>query len=118
MCEPTDDWLCESGRRSAMIGVGTNMSSHQSIHELGSPEASGNGENDFTFLREPVTPEDDDEVTESKIRAFLDEKVPMFPLLSFSFPCTFVFSYSICFYHYIEEASLFFPIFLLDKENV
>ncbi|KAJ4833779.1 hypothetical protein Tsubulata_012655 [Turnera subulata] len=53
---------------------GTNFPC-QSIQELpGTPEASGRGEDDFSFPSGPLEAEDDDEVTESKIRAFLDEK--------------------------------------------
>lgn len=40
-----------------------------------SPEPSPKAENEFSFSTEPLGVEDDDEVTESKIRAFLDDKV-------------------------------------------
>lgn len=72
MSEPTDDWTCKFNESPVSI----NLSSSQSTHEVtGSPEASGNGKNDFTFPSRPLVAEDDDEDTESKIRAFLDEKV-------------------------------------------
>ena len=47
----------------------------------GSSGISNKGSNDFSFPCGPSVSEDDDEVTESKIRDFLDEKV------LFSFVC-------------------------------
>lgn len=41
---------------------------------------AANRENNFTFPSGPSVSEDDDEVTELKIRAFLDEKVIVFSL--------------------------------------
>ncbi|XP_050240474.1 mitogen-activated protein kinase kinase kinase NPK1 isoform X2 [Quercus robur] len=54
---------------------GIDLSPGQTIQNAaGSPGVPGKGENDFTFPCGPTGAEDDDEVTESKIRAFLDEK--------------------------------------------
>jgi len=40
-----------------------------------SPAESPKAENELSFSNEPLGVEDDDEVKESKIRAFLDDKV-------------------------------------------
>ncbi|KAG6764428.1 hypothetical protein POTOM_031897 [Populus tomentosa] len=75
MCEPLDDWPCNFDEDPLFKRSGYNLSCSQSNHEaIDIHEASGKGQNDFTFPCGPVVPEDDDEVTESKIRAFLDEK--------------------------------------------
>lgn len=68
MCEPTDDGPCKFGESLNVDRSGMNLSLGQTIHKVaGSP--------DFEFACGPLASEDDDEVTESKIRAFLDEKV-------------------------------------------
>ncbi|KAJ9700258.1 hypothetical protein PVL29_005872 [Vitis rotundifolia] len=75
MCEPTDDWPCKFDESPELTKSGVNLSSHQTISKpAGSPRASNERENDFTFPCGPLAGDDDDEVTESKIRAFLDEK--------------------------------------------
>lgn len=75
MCEPTDDWPCKFDESPELTKSGANLSSHQTISKpAGSPRASNERENDFTFPCGPLAGDDDDEVTESKIRAFLDEK--------------------------------------------
>jgi hypothetical protein len=77
MCEPTDDWPCKFDERIELERSGVDLSSSATMHKAsGSPGVSGKAENDFTFPCGPMGAEDDDEVTESKIRAFLDEKVP------------------------------------------
>ncbi len=76
MSEPIDGWPCKFDESPESNRGGINFSSNQSIHDIAvSPVESGKTENDFTFPCGPVETEDDDEVTESKIRAFLDEKV-------------------------------------------
>lgn len=88
MCEPTDDWPCKFDESPEMCKSGLNLSTDQTISKHpGSPGASNERENDFTFPCGPLAGDDDDEVTESKIRAFLDEKVCV--LLSFhtNLPC-------------------------------
>ncbi|KAG9449591.1 hypothetical protein H6P81_009556 [Aristolochia fimbriata] len=66
MSEPIDDWPCKF-----------DGSPQQDFDERVNPpsctEAFQEGKNEFTFPCGPVS-EEDDEVTESKIRAFLDEK--------------------------------------------
>lgn len=76
MCEPTDDWPCKFDESLNMDRSGMNSSPGRTIHVVaGSPGLSPKEETDFEFARGPLAAEDDDEVTESKIRAFLDEKV-------------------------------------------
>lgn len=75
MCEPTDDWPCKFDESPELTKSGANLSSHQTISKpAGSPRASNEREIDFTFPCGPLVGDEDDEVTESKIRAFLDEK--------------------------------------------
>lgn len=77
MCEPTDDWPCKLGGSIDLERSGMDFSPHQTSSKgTGTPGASSKAQNDFTFPCGPIPAEDDDEVTESKIRAFLDEKVP------------------------------------------
>ncbi|XP_068636823.1 mitogen-activated protein kinase kinase kinase NPK1-like [Aristolochia californica] len=66
MSEPIDDWPCKfDGNPEKDFTETVNTSSRI--------ETFQEGKNDFTFPCGPVS-EEDDEVTESKIRAFLDEK--------------------------------------------
>ncbi|KAE8076995.1 hypothetical protein FH972_015606 [Carpinus fangiana] len=75
MCEPTDDWPCKFDERIELERSGVDLSPSATIHKAASsPGVSNKGENDFTFPCGLMGAEDDDEVTESKIRAFLDEK--------------------------------------------
>ncbi|KAF3457180.1 hypothetical protein FNV43_RR01837 [Rhamnella rubrinervis] len=75
MCEPTDDWPCKFDESLNMDRSGMNSFSGQTIHTVaGSPGVSPKEETDFKFACGPLAAEDDDEVTELKIRAFLDEK--------------------------------------------
>ncbi|KAK9288473.1 hypothetical protein L1049_016930 [Liquidambar formosana] len=75
MCEPSDDWPCKFDESPELDRNGINLSSSQFTNNAaGSPGASIKEEKDFTFPCGPLAAEDDDEVTESKIRAFLDEK--------------------------------------------
>ncbi|XP_009364204.2 mitogen-activated protein kinase kinase kinase NPK1 [Pyrus x bretschneideri] len=75
MCEPTDDWSCKFDESLEPERNGINFSPCQTIHEAsGSIGASQKVETEFTFPSGPSAVEDDEEVTESKIRAFLDEK--------------------------------------------
>ncbi|CAI0466246.1 unnamed protein product [Linum tenue] len=74
MCEPTDDWPTMSHGSSEMRG--SELHSSQFINEVASTSLalSSKEENEFAFPCGPSGTEDDEEVTESKIRAFLDEK--------------------------------------------
>ncbi|KAM0835560.1 hypothetical protein ACQ4PT_062854 [Festuca glaucescens] len=69
MSEPFDDW-------NSKYDISPEKSSHQSreFGGLAKHTESSMTENDFTFPREGSC-EDDDVLTESKIEAFLDEKV-------------------------------------------
>lgn len=74
MCEPTDDWPYKFEKSLELHGIGMNSSPAQTVQMADcSPGVSGK-ENQFEFFSGPSAAEDDDEVTESKIRAFLDEK--------------------------------------------
>ncbi|KAF6162792.1 hypothetical protein GIB67_029061 [Kingdonia uniflora] len=74
MCEP-DDWPSNFDRSPEPNENGMNLGyCPTSNGATCSPEASEMTEKDFTFPCGPSVSEDDDEVTESKIRAFLDEK--------------------------------------------
>ncbi|CAL1411407.1 unnamed protein product [Linum trigynum] len=74
MCEPTDDWPTMSHGSSEMRR--SELRSSQFINEVASSslELSGKEGNEFAFPGGPLGTEDDEELTESKIRAFLDEK--------------------------------------------
>ncbi|KAL3648939.1 Mitogen-activated protein kinase kinase kinase npk1 [Castilleja foliolosa] len=75
MCEPNDDWTCKFDGSPELTKSGMELLPSQ-IDESGN-RSFGYAEvdNDFTYPREqPGNEDDDDEETESKIRAFLDEK--------------------------------------------
>ncbi|CAI0559870.1 unnamed protein product [Linum tenue] len=74
MCEPTDDWPTMSHGSSEMRR--SELRSSQFINEVASSSLglSGKEGNEFAFPGGPLGTEDDEELTESKIRAFLDEK--------------------------------------------
>ncbi|XP_050372335.1 mitogen-activated protein kinase kinase kinase NPK1 [Argentina anserina] len=75
MCEPTDDWQCKFDESLELGKSGMDLLPCQTIHEApNSAGASHKVENEFTFPCGPSVAEDDEEVTETKIRAFLDEK--------------------------------------------
>ncbi|XVE81555.1 hypothetical protein DITRI_Ditri15bG0074200 [Diplodiscus trichospermus] len=74
MSEPTEDWTCKFGRSSEPSRSGVRLSLGETVEAAGSPGMSGKAENGFTFSCGPPAADDDEEVTESKIRAFLDEK--------------------------------------------
>ncbi|GAB4843436.1 Mitogen-activated protein kinase kinase kinase npk1 [Ancistrocladus abbreviatus] len=70
MCEPNDDWPCKFDESLEMERSEPDLLSRGAS---GTIQASCNGDTEFTFPSEPLG-DDDEEVTESKIRAFLDEK--------------------------------------------
>ncbi|XP_007034672.2 PREDICTED: mitogen-activated protein kinase kinase kinase NPK1 [Theobroma cacao] len=74
MCEPTEDWSCKLDGSSEPRRSGVNMSLGETVEAASSPQMSGKAENDFSFPCGPSAVDDEEEVTESKIRAFLDEK--------------------------------------------
>ncbi|KAL6497798.1 Mitogen-activated protein kinase kinase kinase npk1 [Orobanche hederae] len=74
MCEPNDDWPCKFDGSPELTKGGTELLSGR-IEESGNRSfCSVDVDCGFTVPIEQSGPEDDDEVTESKIRAFLDEK--------------------------------------------
>ncbi|XP_040933629.1 mitogen-activated protein kinase kinase kinase NPK1 isoform X2 [Gossypium hirsutum] len=74
MCEPTEDWPPKLDQSSELRRSGVNLSLNETMEAASTAGMSGKEENGFTFLCGPPTGDDDEEVTESKIRAFLDEK--------------------------------------------
>ncbi|XP_058192673.1 mitogen-activated protein kinase kinase kinase NPK1-like [Rhododendron vialii] len=76
MAEPDDDWPCKFDVSPELEKSRVNLFSGHTINKAVEVSgASSNGDIDFTFPSGPSVAEDDDEVTESKIRAFLHEKV-------------------------------------------
>ncbi|KAK3008008.1 hypothetical protein RJ639_014678, partial [Escallonia herrerae] len=75
MCEPSDDWKCRADDSTVLEQREKFLESDRPVDGptigSGSP---GEGANGFSFPSGPSLSEDDDEVTESKIRAFLVEK--------------------------------------------
>lgn len=74
--EPSDDWECKFDGSSDR-DKGINLETDQQLHLSASCcEALSDADKDFSFPCGPSLSEEDDELTESKIAAFLDEKVP------------------------------------------
>lgn len=75
MCEPNDDWTCNFDASPELTKSGTVTLPSEIVEpgnrSLGSVEVDCG----FTFPRGQSASEDEDELTEAKIRAFLDEKV-------------------------------------------
>lgn len=75
MCEPNDDWACKFDESPGLTKGEEEIPPSQIVdpgsRSLGSVEVDCG----FTFPRGQSGSEDEDEVTEAKIRAFLDEKV-------------------------------------------
>ncbi|KAL3505884.1 hypothetical protein ACH5RR_031266 [Cinchona calisaya] len=75
ICEPEDDWPHKFDESAELERHGTSLFSSQAIQNPGnSVELSGKKDGGFTFPVRQLVADDEDEVTESKIRAFLDEK--------------------------------------------
>ncbi|PIN16528.1 MEKK [Handroanthus impetiginosus] len=112
MCEPNDDWQCKFDESPELTksGVGRKEFLPSEIVEPGN-RSLGSGEVDcgFTFPTGHSGPEDDEEVTESKIRAFLDEKA--LELKKLQTPL-----YE--FYNSLNVASPPSPVGIGNKENV
>ncbi|RZC52367.1 hypothetical protein C5167_020787 [Papaver somniferum] len=74
MSEPADDWRCKFDE-SSDLGSGMNLDPGVTVNGFsfnhGGP---ANAENNFTVPSGPPGSEDDDDITELKIREFLDEK--------------------------------------------
>lgn len=91
MCEPNDDWQCKFDDSPVLDKSVTNIflseTSNKHSVRFGSPAKV---DTDFTFPSGTLTTDDEDEVTESKIIAFLDEKVSIY------FHTFFLANYYIC----------------------
>ncbi|XP_073156881.1 mitogen-activated protein kinase kinase kinase NPK1-like [Henckelia pumila] len=73
MCEPNDDWPCKYDGSSELNKSGAGLFSNQIDEPVNRSLASGVADYGFTFPGHSGA-EDEDEVTESKIREFLDVK--------------------------------------------
>ncbi|XP_071728778.1 mitogen-activated protein kinase kinase kinase NPK1-like [Rutidosis leptorrhynchoides] len=84
MMEPDDDWTCQFDASPEVVKSETNLFLDQ-VSEMASECAGafGNADNGFTFPNGVSRVEEDEELTEIKIRAFLDEKVQFFSFLGF-----------------------------------
>ncbi|GFZ02955.1 NPK1-related protein kinase 2 [Actinidia rufa] len=75
MCEPSDDWRFKEGKSLGLEVGRTNLIKDQPADRpAGSFQQSGKGDNILSIQCTSSLSEDDDEATESKIKAFLDEK--------------------------------------------
>ncbi|KAF4361234.1 hypothetical protein G4B88_000632 [Cannabis sativa] len=73
--EPSDEWECKFNESSEREYEGLNLETEQQIHlPTSCPEILGDVDKDFSFPCGPSLSEDEDELTESKIAAFLGEK--------------------------------------------
>ncbi|KAK7397208.1 hypothetical protein VNO78_18375 [Psophocarpus tetragonolobus] len=73
MSDPSDDWGCKFDASPELENSGVNFGTDETYmppDQLGPDKA----QNDFSFPGVPSLSEEDDELTESKIKAFLDEK--------------------------------------------
>lgn len=103
MCEPMDDWPCKFDESPEVKSNGLNLSSQSLQSNAESPGVTCKEESDFTFPSGVSAAEDDDEVTESKIRAFLDEKVRCLSNIYFlinEYEITITFIISFCWLHF------------------
>ncbi|RDX94719.1 Mitogen-activated protein kinase kinase kinase ANP1, partial [Mucuna pruriens] len=73
MSDPSDDWGCKFDASPELENRGVDFDTDESYMP---PDQSGvdKGQTDFSFPGVPSLSEEDDELTESKIKAFLDEK--------------------------------------------
>ncbi|KAF4378874.1 hypothetical protein G4B88_008344 [Cannabis sativa] len=77
MSEPTDDWPSKFDKSLELDRSGIDSLPGQTAQMADNSLGASVQEGEFKFSCGPSsTAEDDEEVTESKIRAFLDEKVP------------------------------------------
>ncbi|EXB50596.1 Mitogen-activated protein kinase kinase kinase ANP1 [Morus notabilis] len=73
--EPNDDWECKFDGSPEQQYKQINLETDQQIHLTASCSGTfSDGDKNFSFPCGPSLSEDDDELTESKIKAFLDEK--------------------------------------------
>ncbi|KAJ7977973.1 Mitogen-activated protein kinase kinase [Quillaja saponaria] len=74
MCEPSDDWGCKLDESLELEQREAHMDTDQSFAPSINSGAFDEGQKDFSFPCGPLLSEDDDELTESKLISFLDEK--------------------------------------------
>ncbi|KAL3516091.1 hypothetical protein ACH5RR_022993 [Cinchona calisaya] len=75
MCEPCEDWLSKCDASPEVESSSMKLDTEQKVDRpISCSPSPGKSKNVFSFSSTPSMDEDDDEVTESKIRAFLDEK--------------------------------------------
>ena len=74
MSDPSDDWSCKFDVSPELNRSGVSTITDE-MYRPSDMEASHEEHKDFSFSGEPSVSEEDDELTESKIQAFLDEKV-------------------------------------------
>ncbi|KAI3459365.1 hypothetical protein Pfo_016028 [Paulownia fortunei] len=109
VCEPNDDWPCKFDESPELNKSRTGLLPNQSIDSGNRFSLAGGDDCGFTFPRGQSGAEDDDEETESKIRAFLDEKA--FELKKLQTPL-----YQ--FYNSLNVAGPPSPVGTGNKENV
>ncbi|KAK7337787.1 hypothetical protein VNO77_18374 [Canavalia gladiata] len=73
MSDPSDDWGCKFDASPELENRGVNFGTDESYMPSDQSEADKRQQN-FSFPGVPSLSEEDDELTESKIKAFLDEK--------------------------------------------
>lgn len=74
MSEPHDDWPCKFDESPHLTKSGRGFHHGQIVAPGNKSLCSDEVDCGFTFPHGQLGPEDDEEVTESKIRAFPDEK--------------------------------------------
>lgn len=74
MSEPTEDWPCKFDESPELSTSRMKSSFGQTAEANGSLGISSTEKHEFSFPCGPSAQDDDEEVTETKIRAFLDEK--------------------------------------------
>ncbi|XP_028770819.1 mitogen-activated protein kinase kinase kinase NPK1 isoform X2 [Neltuma alba] len=74
MSDPSDDWSCEFDVSPGLDRCGVSITTDEMHKPADNLEASHEEQKDFSFSGEPSVSEEDEQLTESKIQAFLDEK--------------------------------------------
>lgn len=74
MSDPSDDWGCKFDASPELQKSRVSFDTDESYMPPGE-SSTDKGQKDFSFPCVPSLSEEDDELTESKIKAFLDEKV-------------------------------------------
>ncbi|MED6218650.1 hypothetical protein PIB30_028491 [Stylosanthes scabra] len=74
MSNPSDDWGCKFDGSPELEHKGVSFGTDENDRSLGHLGTYNKEQADFSFPSVPSLSEEDDELTESKIQAFLDEK--------------------------------------------